>query len=667
ITNGGAVISGTPVQTVLGSATIKWTQAAFIFDGPVVASDSFVLTLDGAVADGGSPYTVTGATDVAELTEKLADAIAAGAVTTDREFAPLVSGTTVTFKTPWPVDDFGVDILPDAGDLYAIAPVNPNVRVSEDVQVDTLNIFHGDSPSDDFGVLTENRLIGLGMGGDTIISGLIIPGGVTFANLEVINIELGSGNDHFTIESTHEGSTTVNTGAGRDVVNVRTTAGHTTIITGDGRDVVNVGSGVVSAALGADASTPERAALTTDRSRGLDEITGLLTIAAGDDRIRGAATSVGAATLDDFNAEFQTALPGAAVLDLIKLTVDILSQVDVGTLTIERDGFGVPTGLLVFSPNAEFDDFDVFAFQFGLSSTLGSKASYLVVIDAGDLDAVGARTDDFVIDVTDADTRALYLVDLTGLTVEIVAGPGAGQTRTIVSNTATSFTVDTPWDAGNLPAVDSEYVISGLEGFGDIVNLDDSDDANDNLGTLTQTTLTGLDMPTVPEVQTIFVQAASGTFRLRTEGFGTASGLPDTATDQITRGDGFAEVTLDFALSADQVRDRLIDLYGFSDILVSETRTIVDVTFIVRFVDLQAGIDFAQLEWDNDRSDLVANPNASANVETATVRDGRTAPIAEVQTVTVQAASGPFKLRTDGFGSENLADSTNVIGQPKGV
>ena len=36
----------------------------------------------------------------------------------------------------------------------------------------------------------------------------------------------------------------------------------------------------------------------------------------------------------------------------------------------------------------------------------------------------------------------------------------------------------------------------------DAVTVDDSLDTNDNVGTLTPSTITGLDMPTVPEVQT---------------------------------------------------------------------------------------------------------------------------------------------------------------------
>src|SRR5205085_9601880 len=57
--------------------------------------------------------------------------------------------------------------------------------------------------------------------------------------------------------------------------------------------------------------------------------------------------------------------------------------------------------------------------------------------------------------------------------------------------------------------------ISGLEGFGDIVNVDDSDKHTADVGTLTPTTLTGLDMPTAAEVQTILARADHGQFVLR--------------------------------------------------------------------------------------------------------------------------------------------------------
>ena len=104
----------------------------------------------------------------------------------------------------------------------------------------------------------------------------------------------------------------------------------------------------------------------------------------------------------------------------------------------------------------------------------------------------------------------------SGLTVEIIDGPAAGRAGTIVSNTASS--VEVLWDPANSviadPAVGSSYRIFGLEGFGDLVNVDDSDEVDANVGTLTQTTLTGLDMPTSSEVQSILVRADAGSFVL---------------------------------------------------------------------------------------------------------------------------------------------------------
>ena len=56
--------------------------------------------------------------------------------------------------------------------------------------------------------------------------------GITYATLEHLNIDLGSGGDTFTIVSTHATHTTLDTWDGADTVNVRTIAGHTEITTG---------------------------------------------------------------------------------------------------------------------------------------------------------------------------------------------------------------------------------------------------------------------------------------------------------------------------------------------------------------------------------------------------------------------------------------------------
>jgi len=77
---------------------------------------------------------------------------------------------------------------------------------------------------------TFHRVDGLGM------SGLI-----EFDALEDVNITLGAGDDIFTVESTHTGTTTVNAGSGGDTVDVKTIAGETTINADGGLDTVNIG------------------------------------------------------------------------------------------------------------------------------------------------------------------------------------------------------------------------------------------------------------------------------------------------------------------------------------------------------------------------------------------------------------------------------------------
>jgi len=148
-----------------------------------------------------------------------------------------VVGTTVTFMTDWP-DGFA----PESGDEYAYDPVNLNVTVIESDQVDNLNIFNASSPVNDQGVLTEDSLTGLGMGGDITISGVEVPGGIRYYNLENLNLELGQGNDVLEIESTHLGNTMITSADGEDRIDVRTVAGHTVIDTGEQVDIINVGS-----------------------------------------------------------------------------------------------------------------------------------------------------------------------------------------------------------------------------------------------------------------------------------------------------------------------------------------------------------------------------------------------------------------------------------------
>ena len=78
------------------------------------------------------------------------------------------------------------------------------------------------------------------MGGNTVVGGVSIPGGISYSGVESVNVYLGTGNDTFTIASTSQATTIVVTGNGKNTVNVETISGHTTIDTGTGNDIVDV-------------------------------------------------------------------------------------------------------------------------------------------------------------------------------------------------------------------------------------------------------------------------------------------------------------------------------------------------------------------------------------------------------------------------------------------
>jgi len=414
-----------------------WTEAAFVAVSPVELNEQWTLRF----GDESHSLTVGADDDVQSVLDLLAGEISSG-------FLPLVSGTQVTFQANWPDGvDPGEILEPGLGSEYFYAPLNPNFRVIETDQVDTLNVFHGDSPSDDEGLLTEESLTGLGMGVESVIGDQTVAGGIYYAGLEAVNIELGSGDDELTIASTHQGSTNIKTGVGVDTIDVQTISGHTAIDTGPGLDTINVGS----------------------QLHLLDQITALLTIDGGD--------------------------------------------------------------------------------------------------------------------------------DLAAL------------------------------------------------------NLDDSGDADDNEGVLTDTTLTGLDMPTVSEVQSLFVQAASGDYLLRLVG-------------------GTETATLNYLMDASQVEAELAVLFGVdpAEIQVVDSRTDENVTYRITFVGLKAGSNFAQLEWAESRdgvglpeTQLKPNPDASVNVVVTTLTEGSLTPEADtVQTLTIDAESGTFSIDLLGESTGTLAYDVTV-------
>jgi len=86
---------------------------------------------------------------------------------------------------------------------YAITKQSLNFFVDETIQVDVMFVHDEDSPADSEGWLTSTRLRGLNMGPDLEIGGQMRPGGITYGNLEVVDIDLGTGNNDFHVLGTH--------------------------------------------------------------------------------------------------------------------------------------------------------------------------------------------------------------------------------------------------------------------------------------------------------------------------------------------------------------------------------------------------------------------------------------------------------------------------------
>ncbi|MDA9858821.1 hypothetical protein N9D23_11935, partial [Rubripirellula sp.] len=100
------------------------------------------------------------------------------------------------------IDNFVIrndDLIKD----YAITEESLNFFVNEPDLVDVMFVHDEDSPADSTGYLTASRLWGLNMGPDVTIGNRLRAGGITYGNLEVLQLDLGSGNNDFNVLGTH--------------------------------------------------------------------------------------------------------------------------------------------------------------------------------------------------------------------------------------------------------------------------------------------------------------------------------------------------------------------------------------------------------------------------------------------------------------------------------
>ncbi|KPK03543.1 MAG: hypothetical protein AMS20_10425, partial [Gemmatimonas sp. SG8_28] len=399
----------------------------------VFAGEVWTIRLDDGTFTTTHAHVVAQGETLADVARELADNInASGTVTfvavAEGESVVIVNLADQAFTTMVEVTPVGsISVIelrefnePLPGNEYFYRPVNLNTRVDEADQVDTLNIFHGNSPADDVGVLTGDHLTGLGMGGDTVIAGRVLPGGITYRDLEVLSIELGTGNDSFYILSTHAGATNIASGRGDDTLYVDQISGHTTIDAEQGADHVYVASEAAANLLGLLDST--------------------VVVVDGP----------------------QVAVAGSA-------TVAVSGSAGVGErwhLVIEHDG---STYVTEIAPTAG-DDADAIAALFA-AATAPTGFSFTAL---GALVTVANGSEDFSVSVERLDPA------------------------NVVDSIQALLTV-----------------IGGDDDDEDTLYIDESGETDHNVAVLTGSTLTGLDMPSISEIQTIFVQAAAGVYKLR--------------------------------------------------------------------------------------------------------------------------------------------------------
>ena len=310
--------------------------------------------------------------------------------------------------------------------------------------IDTLNVDDSGDAAANTGTLTGTTLTGLGMAG-----------GIGYAAFEALNIALGSGGDTFTIASTHAGTTTLNTNAGADTVDVVATAGVTTVDTGADSDTINVRT--IGAALTINAGSEDDTVNVGSNAPGaggnVNAIGALLTVngEGGNDTLNVDDTGDSAANTGNLTSTSLTGL-GLSAAGLIYGTMETLS-------------IGLGSG---------GDTFTIASTHAG-STTLNTN---------GGADTANVLTTAGVTTVNTGAGSDAINVRAIGAALTVKAG-SEDDTVNVGSNT--------PGTGGNVNAIGALLTVDG-EGGIDTLNVDDSGDTAANTGMLTGTTVTGLGM-----------------------------------------------------------------------------------------------------------------------------------------------------------------------------
>ncbi len=247
---------------------------------------------------------------------------------------------TLSLTTPPPLLFVGET---DGGPFMAPPNQAPDALPSQ--QVNILNVLNDDSVASLAGTLTDTTITGLGMGAGLSIAGQTFPGGITYDDIQDLQIDLGHGNDNFLVERTDGGSTTIVGGSGNDQVNIESTGGPVTVNGGSGASTIDVGTAYNGSYFGVNVNH-----FTAPPGGVLAQIAGLLRIDGG--------TGNSTVNLDDSGnpADAVSDLSGSSLLgsDLHPAVVQVVTVNNAigGSFTLQVGPNGPTTAALPYQVSA---------------------------------------------------------------------------------------------------------------------------------------------------------------------------------------------------------------------------------------------------------------------------------------------------------------------------
>ncbi len=369
-----------------------------------------------------------------------------------------------------------------------------------------------------------------------------MPGSIHWFDVDDVNLFLGAGNDKVTIDTTHAGTTDVDTAGGADQVAIRSISGDTSVLTQAGTDAISVGSNA-----GFWSEYTAQGVITVTRfisvNGKLDDIDALLTVNGGAD--------VDALRLDDTGDSATDDNTGTLTLNTIR-GLDMTEGVDYAAFESLNVDLGAGDDTFTIESTHASSDFE----------------RYTTVEGRGGDDKLYVKTTDSVTTVRGdgSETIGTHLVSTGEGTDFIKVGTLA------------------PNSLGTLNEIVGLLTIDGGGGGTDLLWVDDTGDGLKNIGSLSSTTLAGLGMTLTPfgtrpgVIQVVTVRnAVDGRFQLR-------------IGSQLT-------TELDWDATQDEVRAALeaLPAVGTGNVTVSRVGDTYVVTYIGALAG-QPGWDLAPLE-----------------------------------------------------------------------